>query len=203
LDFSAPWYIPCRALEPVIRRVEEEDRGRVEVKRIDVNENPEIAKVLGVYGIPTLVAVHDGKEVVRRTGFFSKTALNGLFDAALTGIQPVSSGPAPRSRLLRLATGIFLLYAGFLLFPSTGAFLLACLGAVALFTAVDDRCPIYRMVSARIKDLFRRRSSYQNGSNADDPTGPLNLFSPNRQRSASADEDISQPPWRLPRLPRR
>lgn len=159
LYFSASWCIPCRALEPAVRRVEEEYRGRVEVKRIDVDENPELAKALGVYGIPTLVAVHGGKEVARRTGSVSKTALNGLFDAALSGIQPVSSGPAPRSRLLRLAAGIFLFFAGFLLFPSIGAFLLAGLGVVVLFTAVYDRCPVYRTVSAQVWDFLNRNSS--------------------------------------------
>jgi thioredoxin 1 len=158
LDFSAPWCIPCRALEPAVRQVEEEFQGRVQVNRIDVDENPEIAKALGVYGIPTLIAVHDGKEIARRTGSMSKTALSGLFDAALTGIQPAASGPTPRNRLLRLAAGMFLLVAGFLLFPSSWAFLLAALGAVVLFTAVYDHCPVYRMVSARVRDFLNRNS---------------------------------------------
>ena len=158
LDFSASWCIPCRALEGAVRRVEEEYQGRVQVNRIDVDENPEIAKALGVYGIPTLVALHDGKEIARQTGSMSKTALSGLFDAALTGIQPAASGPTPRSRLLRLAAGIFLLFAGFILFPSTWAFLLAGLGAVVLFTAVYDRCPVYRMVTARARDFLNRKS---------------------------------------------
>jgi thioredoxin 1 len=158
LDFSAPWCIPCRAMEPAVRRQEEEYRGRVEVWRINVDDNSEIAKEFGVYGIPTLIAIHAGKEAARRTGAGSPTALKGLFDAALTGTRPVSTGPAPRARLLRLASGIILVLAGFLLFPSAGAFVLAGLGALVMFTAVYDRCPIYRMISARVVELFRRNS---------------------------------------------
>jgi thioredoxin 1 len=160
LDFSAPWCVPCRALEPAVRRLEEEYRGRVEVWRINADENPEMAKEMGVYGIPTLVAMHAGKEVARRTGTAAHSILNGFFDAALTGIQPVSSGPAPLARLLRLASGSILIIAGILLMPSIGTIFLMGLGALVLFAAVYDRCPVYRMVSARAMGIFQKKPSH-------------------------------------------
>ena len=90
--------------------------------------------------------------------------LSTLFEAALSGVKPVNFGPAPLDRLLRLVSGTAMLFLAF-----QGHFLglylfLAGLGGVIAFSAVYDRCPIYRAVSARLKDWLHKESADQPGA---------------------------------------
>jgi len=57
---------------------------RVEVWKVNADEHPEVLRSLKVYGIPTLIAYHNGQEVTRRTGAASPAALATLFEAALS-----------------------------------------------------------------------------------------------------------------------
>ena len=161
VDFWAPWCSPCRWIEPTVKQLEAEYGGRVDVWKVNADEQPEVLQSLRVYGIPTLVAFHQGQEVARRTGVVSALVLSTLFEAALSGETPLPSQPTLLSRLLRLAAGtaMFVL-AG--LGHFSGIFLfLAGLGAVFAFSAVYDRCPIYRAVSSRLSAWLRRdRSSH-------------------------------------------
>ncbi|MCU0486724.1 MAG: thioredoxin domain-containing protein, partial [Anaerolineales bacterium] len=150
VDFWAPWCGPCRAIEPVLKKVGAEYDGRVDVWRINADEHPQVLKGLRIYGIPTLVAFRNGEEVARRTGVASAPVLAALFDAALTGEKPLRSGPSLFDRLLRLASGTLVIYLASRGSFSDGYLILALLGAVIAFTAVYDRCPIYKAVSERL-----------------------------------------------------
>jgi len=156
LDFWAPWCMPCRAAAPVVRKLGEDYAGRVDLWKVNADEQPDLLRELRIFGVPTMIAYHNGEEVTRRVGAASKAALAALFEAALAGVKPVRSGPAPFARLLRVVSGaalVWLAVQGGL----SGAYLaLAALGAIVLFSAVYDRCPIYRAVSARVGELFGR-----------------------------------------------
>ena len=158
VDFWAPWCGPCRAIGPAVRKLGDEYTGRVDVWKVNADEQPDLVRDLRIYGIPTLIAYHQGQEVTRRTGAASPAVLTGLFTAALAGVKPAQTGPAPLDRWLRLGAGAVLIglaVQGGL----AGVYLaLAGLGAVILFSAVYDRCPIYRAVSARAGELLRRIS---------------------------------------------
>ena len=159
VDFWAPWCGPCRAIEPVLKKVGAEYDGRVDVWRINADEHPQVLKDLRIYGIPTLVAFRNGEEVARRTGVASAPVLAGLFDAALTGEKPLRSGPAPIDRLLRLASGTVVIYLASRGNFSGGYLILAVLGAIIAFTAVYDRCPIYKAVTERLSSWLRKNPS--------------------------------------------
>jgi thioredoxin len=156
IDFWAPWCGPCRAIEPIMKKLGTEYEGRVDVWKVNADEQPDLLRALNIYGIPTLVAYHDSQEVARRTGAASPAALSALFDAALSGSKPVKFGPAPLDRLLRLVAGAVLIFLAFQGHFSGLCLVLAGLGAVVAFSAVYDRCPIYRAVSARLKAWLRR-----------------------------------------------
>ncbi|MDD5415509.1 MAG: thioredoxin [Candidatus Daviesbacteria bacterium] len=79
LDFWAPWCGPCQIMTPVIEELDKEFKGKVEIEKINVDENQSKASEYGVMSIPTYVVLKDGKEVGRKIGVTSKADLLALF----------------------------------------------------------------------------------------------------------------------------
>ena len=75
VDFWAPWCGPCRMLGPVVQRVAGDAQGRWQVGKVNVDEQPELAKEYRVMSIPTLMVFKDGKPVKREVGAKSKAEI--------------------------------------------------------------------------------------------------------------------------------
>lgn len=75
LDFWAEWCSPCKFMEPVLEELERELAGKVQVEKINVDENQEMAAKYGVMSIPTYIIIKDDKEVERIIGATSKENL--------------------------------------------------------------------------------------------------------------------------------
>lgn len=75
LDLWAPWCGPCKIMDPIIDEIEKELGEKVEVERINVDEQGERASSLSVMSIPTYIIIKDGKEVGRRVGVTAKAEL--------------------------------------------------------------------------------------------------------------------------------
>ena len=153
VDLWAPWCAPCRWMAPTVERLEREYDGRVDVWRVNADEDPEVVRGLGVMGIPTLVAFSAGREITRKVGAGSEANLRALFDAALSGQAPVRRGIASGERVVRLAAGAAIVILGLSAGPSV---LLLGVGGVVLFTAVADRCPIWQAIRPRLAALVGR-----------------------------------------------
>lgn len=67
-------------MEPIIKQLEEELKGRIEVVKINVDENNEEASKYGVMSIPTYIVLKDDKEVGRKVGMISKEELLKLLN---------------------------------------------------------------------------------------------------------------------------
>jgi len=67
LDFWAPWCGPCRMVLPVMEEIAAE-RKEVKVGKINVDEEPELARQFGVMSIPMLVVMKNGKVVNQAVG---------------------------------------------------------------------------------------------------------------------------------------
>ena len=65
---------------PIIKELEEEFKGKVEFKEINVDEEAQEANKYGVQGIPTYVVLKDGKEVGRKVGMTGKEDLKKLLN---------------------------------------------------------------------------------------------------------------------------
>ena len=74
LDFWAPWCGPCRVVLPIVEEIADE-RSDVKVGKINVDEQPGLAKQFGVMSIPTLVVMKDGKIVNQASGARPKAAI--------------------------------------------------------------------------------------------------------------------------------
>jgi thioredoxin 1 len=83
VDLWAGWCQPCIAMEPTIEAVAREFDGKIEVAKLNVDENPELAQSLDVMSIPTMLLFKGGKPVQRIVGLTNKDRLAGAVNAAL------------------------------------------------------------------------------------------------------------------------
>lgn len=67
LDFYADWCGPCRMVGPIVHEIAEE-RSDIKVGKINVDEEPELSEKFGVFSIPMLVVIKDGKVVNQAVG---------------------------------------------------------------------------------------------------------------------------------------
>jgi thioredoxin 1 len=61
VDFWAPWCGPCRMVGPIIDKISEKMHDKVDVYKLNVDENPVTASQYGITGIPTVIIYRDGK----------------------------------------------------------------------------------------------------------------------------------------------
>lgn len=74
LDFHAAWCGPCRVLGPIIDEIAEGhiDSSKVNIGKVDVDENSELAIQYGIKGIPSVLFIKDGGVVDRFVGLKTK-----------------------------------------------------------------------------------------------------------------------------------
>jgi thioredoxin 1 len=72
VDFWAIWCGPCKMVAPVVNELAHENSGRLQVMKLDVDENEHTAMRYDVMSIPTLILFKEGQPVERIVGFTSK-----------------------------------------------------------------------------------------------------------------------------------
>lgn len=81
VDFWAPWCGPCIAMEPAMEELSAEFDGKVDIAKLNVDENPDLAASMDVMSIPTMLVFKDGKQVQRIVGLTPKDKLAGFLSA--------------------------------------------------------------------------------------------------------------------------
>ncbi len=75
VDFWAEWCGPCRQIAPFLEDLSNELGDRIEVRKLNVDENPQIPGRYGVRGIPTLMVFKDGQVAATKIGAMPKSQL--------------------------------------------------------------------------------------------------------------------------------
>ncbi|MCR5813706.1 MAG: thioredoxin [Desulfovibrio sp.] len=83
VDFWAPWCGPCRAMGPIIDQIAQDYAGKVQVFKMNVDENPVSPAKYNIRAIPTLIFFKDGSVVEQHTGGLSSEELKELIDTKL------------------------------------------------------------------------------------------------------------------------
>lgn len=78
VDFWADWCGPCKMLGPAVESLGAKYGDRVLVGKVNVDQEPELARSFGIMSIPTVVFLKNGREVDRRVGLMPETALEDV-----------------------------------------------------------------------------------------------------------------------------
>jgi len=150
VDLWAPWCGPCKTVKPVLEKLAQEYSGRVDLWQINVDENQNLLRELKVYGIPTLIVYNDGKEILRQVGAKPESALQKLFEDLSSGGELTPAGLSGMDRFLRMGAGISIIALGWV---NQAGWLFLFFGGVLMFSAIYDRCPIWKALSDQIKKI--------------------------------------------------
>ena len=83
VDFWAEWCGPCKMIAPVLEEISKDQAGRVTIAKINVDDNPDIARRFDVMSIPTLLLFKDGELAHRMVGAKGKNQLLNEIDPHL------------------------------------------------------------------------------------------------------------------------
>lgn len=83
VDYWAEWCGPCKMIAPILDEVAGTYQGKLQVAKMNVDENREIPAKFGIRGIPTLMLFKDGQLAATKVGALSKAQLTAFIDQQL------------------------------------------------------------------------------------------------------------------------
>ena len=75
VDFWAEWCGPCKMIAPILEEIAEEQGGKVQIAKLNIDENLDVTRRFEVMSIPTLMLFKDGEPQVRIVGARGKGQL--------------------------------------------------------------------------------------------------------------------------------
>ncbi|WP_138517455.1 thioredoxin TrxA [Limnobacter alexandrii] len=83
VDYWAEWCGPCKMIAPILDDLSSEYKGKLQIAKMNVDENSETPAKYGIRGIPTLMLFKNGAVVATKVGALSKSQLAAFIDSHL------------------------------------------------------------------------------------------------------------------------
>ena len=83
VDYWAEWCGPCKMIAPILDEVAGTYQGKLQIAKMNVDENREIPAKFGIRGNPTLMLFKDGQLAATKVGAMSKAQLTAFIDQQL------------------------------------------------------------------------------------------------------------------------
>ena len=83
VDFWAPWCGPCKMIAPILEELATELDGKLSIRKVNVDDNGDIAAQYGIRAIPTLLLFKGGELADQYVGMMDKSALKAKVSAKL------------------------------------------------------------------------------------------------------------------------
>jgi len=83
VDYWAEWCGPCKMIAPILAEVSTTYQGKLQIAKMNVDENREIPAKFGIRGIPTLMLFKGGQLVATKVGAMSKSQMTAFIDQQL------------------------------------------------------------------------------------------------------------------------
>lgn len=75
VDFYAEWCGPCRMMSPVVDRLAEEFRDRIDIVKLDTDRAHDLCRELEVHALPTVIVFWAGEAIAKLVGFHGEDTL--------------------------------------------------------------------------------------------------------------------------------
>ena len=83
VDYWAEWCGPCKMIAPILDEVSVSYKDKLQIAKMNVDENRDVPAKFGIRGIPTLILFKNGAVAAQKVGALSKSQLTAFLDSHL------------------------------------------------------------------------------------------------------------------------